>query len=85
MAHALWLSYVEGQTLREIGDELGVTRGRVGQMVQRGLFKLRRSIGADRYAGRLPPRVLGVCPPPLLDAVFGGDHWRERYGVTAGE
>jgi hypothetical protein len=84
MARALWLYCVEGQTMREIGAELGVTGGRVGQMISRGLSRLRRSVAIDRRQ-HPHPRVLDVCPPILLDAVFAGDYWRERYGVTAGE
>jgi DNA-directed RNA polymerase sigma subunit (sigma70/sigma32) len=82
MARALWLHYVEGQTHREIGEELGVTRGRVGQMISRAVSGLRRSKAGNRERR---DRILVACPPPVLDAVYGGDHWREWYGVTAGE
>jgi DNA-directed RNA polymerase sigma subunit (sigma70/sigma32) len=81
MARALWLYYGEGQTMREIGDDLGVTRGRVGQIISRALSGLRRGQVGNRERR---DHIVTVCPPPILDAVYGGDYWRERYGVMVG-
>ncbi len=51
LRHVIELRFLEGWTLEEIGQELGVTRERVRQLERQALDKLRRALGGGEVRG----------------------------------